>query len=207
MSPETHDRDERDEQMAALLEVPPLDDVTRRRLVRGALAEAATAPGRGRRPGRWLVAAAVAVGVLAIGGVTALVLRDEGNGSETVAGKAREATPGDADTASGAAAATPQPLGDLGDVSEAAALRARLASFTDVPPPSAADETEATTANVALPCLDAAVPAGTGPVTRAGTGTYDGTPAVVLVAARDGAEVAFVLDASTCAVLAEVPLV
>ena len=51
MTPDDDDR--RDERLAELLEVPPLDDVTRRRLVRRALDEPGATPARGRgAPGR-----------------------------------------------------------------------------------------------------------------------------------------------------------
>src|SRR4029077_20845956 len=66
--------DERSAEIAGGLEVEPLDDVTRRRLVSSALRETETAdapaPGRPSRTWRWIAAAAalviVAVGTLAV---------------------------------------------------------------------------------------------------------------------------------------------
>ena len=74
--------DLRDDRLAALLAVEPLDDVTRRRLVRTALdgdAPAAGAPASGRRPRAWWAAAAAAVVVAIAAGTVVLA---SGGGDE-----------------------------------------------------------------------------------------------------------------------------
>ena len=144
--------DARDEHVAALLAVEPLDELTRRRLVRNALE---AAPATRRRTSRvwWTGAAAAAVAAIV---VTALVLTSGGSGDQTTA--AREPTGGSATTlpvttlpatgtapndlstqssgdqaanpdtntkslAPSAFGASPASLGDLGDVTAPAALR------------------------------------------------------------------------------------
>jgi hypothetical protein len=78
--------DARDDHVAALLAVEPLDELTRRRLVRNALE---AAPATRRRASRvwWTGAAAAAVAAIV---VTALVLTSGGSGDQTTA--AREPT-------------------------------------------------------------------------------------------------------------------
>ena len=68
--------DERDDQIGALLEVEPLDELTRRRLVAAALA--AAAPPAAARSRRWLAAAAVLLVVVGGGGA---LLATSGGGS------------------------------------------------------------------------------------------------------------------------------
>lgn len=203
-TPPADDHDARDERLAGLLDVPPLDDVTRRRLVSRALAESGLAPARHRRAPRLIAVAAAALAVLVIGAGTALVLRDE-DGGDTVAVLRRETTKSEAGE-DAAEAAAPVSIGDLGDVSDAGVLRDRLRASAGASP--TLDEIEAAAPATASPCVDAPRQLGaTGQVTRVGTGTYDGVLAAVLVARRGQEQVAFVLDAGTCALLDEVPLV
>jgi len=200
--PTTPDPDRRDEEVAALLEVPPLDDVTRRRLVGRALAQTGGSARRAPRVTRLTAAVAAAVAVVVIGAGTALVLRDD-NGGDTVAGRTPEAARGEASEG----AASPARVGDLGEVSDPGVLRDRLAAFASAPVPNDEAETAAP-AGEPPACLGAPEQfGGAGPAILAGTGTYDGAPAVVLVAPRGEAGVAFVLDAATCELRAEVPLV
>jgi hypothetical protein len=116
--------DARDPQVARWLEVEPLDDVTRRRLVSGALRE--STPGEHPTPRRvpqhlwrWIAAAAVVV-VLVVG---VALLGTGGGGDTTQASRDR------AVGAPGAHAPT-RDVGDFGDLAQPtnlAALRAALA--------------------------------------------------------------------------------
>jgi hypothetical protein len=84
--------DARDERLAGLLDVEPLDELTRRRLVATALrASAPAARGSGAARSRRLVAAAVAVGVVFAAGVGYLATRDDGSGTTTTASRDRSA--------------------------------------------------------------------------------------------------------------------
>jgi len=192
--------DARDERVAALLDVPPLDDLTRRRLVRRALAEAA-APAPARRA-RFLRVAAVVVGVAVVGGAAALALRDEGgNGSETAE---RTAAP----TVADAAPTESEVAGDLGEVPGPDALRERLAVRAAPPATTDAesfDEGAAASAGLPPPCLDSLAQQGAGTPSLVTTATYRGAAAFVVVAAAGG-ETAFVLDQATCGLLDTVPL-
>src|SRR5258708_11733606 len=83
----------RDERLAGLLDVEPLDDLTRRRLVSTALRESAPAArGSGAVRSRRLVAAAAIVGVVFAAGVGYLVSRDDGSGTATTASRDRSAS-------------------------------------------------------------------------------------------------------------------
>jgi hypothetical protein len=196
MTPDDDDR--RDERLGEMLEVPPLDDVTRRRLVRRALDEPSVSPARARRA--WAVVAAAAVVVVGVF-AAAVVLRDDG-GDTTAADRDRtektnEPTAGAADEE---AAAAPIPLGNLGEISDPVVLRDRLKGRAAAPPSPTELE--------AFACPTTSEQLGTSaPVTTFATGTYEGAPALVLVASKDGSDTAFVLDPATCTVLVEVPLV
>jgi hypothetical protein len=206
--------DERDERTAALLEVPPLDDVTRRRLVRRALAESAPAPARGAR---FLRVAAVVVGVVAIGGAAVLVARG-GDGTSGDAARTTASEPGAAEDRAGDRAGEPETLeaapatGDLGEVPGPEELRRRLAAFAAAPPGAAPSDEETTSresaAGLSPECLATLDAAGAGAVSVAGSATYQGVPALVVVASTG--KQAFVLDQTNpprCPLLATVPLV
>ena len=223
--------DARDERLAALLQTEPLDDVTRARLVRNAMAasEGSAVPqaGRAHRSSarvRWLAVAAVLVALLAVG--VAVLARDD-SGSEPTAARAPKA----AQPQSGAAESPNVPLnrsqldqpfsggsdvqtlGNLGDVGKKAALRRAV---TDVlspkkSPAAAADRAEST-ANAAQPESQTitACPytelAELGRTIAVGTGTVDGAPVTVYVVERsNGDRVAVVVDAA-CTVGAPVGL-
>ena len=205
-----HEPDGRDERLAALLEVPPLDDVTRRRLVRRALDEAGRRPDRRRLIGALSAAAAALVVVLG----TALVLRDDGGGGDTAARPAGgDAERVESDEGGADEAAAPSSFAELGEVSDPAVLRERLRALAPAPGPTesdepgGADERETATAAVPPECLTALGRVGAGPPTVVAGGTYRGAPALVLVAEKAGRDTAFVLDAATCELRSEVPLV
>jgi hypothetical protein len=189
--------DERDDELASLLEVPPLDDDTRRRLVTRALDDArpASAPRRLRRV--LVPAAAVLVAVVLVGvGVIALV--DRGGEDTTTAGRSSttEAPSPDRrapapDQPSGAESlAVAKDLGDLGDVTDAGDLRREVRARLDEPPAAARAAAPA--------CLERAV-AGSPPPSAFGTGTRGGEPVLVLLLPSTGDRSSIVLLATeTC---------
>jgi hypothetical protein len=202
--------DARDPQVAGWLAVEPLDDVTRHRLVRGALDATrpdTTAPdlnatrARPSRTWSW-IAAAAAVVVLLVGGL-ALLTAEGGHDEQATRPTTGEQT---------ALAAAPT-VGDFGDLGQAvnrdAARRAltsagALASSADVDaqaPAGASAPTAADRAEKASPALTrtcaAALPSGT--IDAQATGTLDGHPAVVvLVTGAAGAQQLVVLTGDPC---------
>ena len=184
----TGDGDHRDEQVASLLAVEPLDDLTRRRLVD--IAVRATA----RRPwARYAVAAAVVLG-LAGGGVALLVGH---SGDHQTATRAPAARPGPVPAPTGpgqlqASAAAPNGLpinlgdfGNLGDATNLARLRAANTAGRASPAHRATDLAASIAA--ARACAHPA-----GPVTAVATGTVRGHAALVL--ASGGRLTVVVLD-------------
>ena len=156
--------DARDERLAHMLEVEPLDDVSRRRLVRTAIqsSEPATTPRRTWR----LVAAASLVAVVVAGGVAYLATRDtsttnptalEGRNANGNAGAASP-TPPAASAASGVqdngaqssgapaleAAGNVADLGDLGDLGTTAGLNRARTSFSAAASGAASAESKST---------------------------------------------------------------
>jgi hypothetical protein len=189
--------DERDDELASLLEVPPLDDGTRERLVTRALDDAG--PRRGaRRLTRLLVPAAAALVALVLVGVGVFVLvnRDEDNaGTAARSRPPAAATPGERgsapDASSSAEAVTGvRDLGELGDVTDSGALRRRVRAQLDEAPASS---------RAAPPrCLERAV-AGSPVPTAYGTGTHRDRPVLVLVLPATGDRYTLVvLDTRTC---------
>jgi hypothetical protein len=185
--------DERDERVASLLEVPPLDEVTRRRLVTRALAGGDARPRSGSR--RLLVPAAAALVVLVLVTVGALVLvtRDDGDGGTAARSTPASGAPQDrrpSGEATGSPPAGISDLGDLGELGETADLRRRVGDALRDPAPI-----ERTTAPV---CLDRALTGSPAP-TAFGTGTHGGRPVLVLVLpARAERMTAVLLDQETC---------
>jgi len=188
--------DERDNELASLLEVPPLDGDARRRLVSRAIDEVRPASAS-RRPARALLAvAAVVVALVLLGvGVYAVVGRGGGTESATRAPAPKAATPGGATTSPDASpgaesAAGIRDLGDLGDVSNPATLRRAVGARLDQPPASA---------RAAAPACLARAAAGDPPPSAYGTGTYRGRPVLVLLMPRSGDHTtAELLDVGTC---------
>jgi len=172
----TGDADQRDEQVASLLAVEPLDDLTRRRLVDTALRATP------RRPwARYAVAAAVVL-ALAGGGVALLVGQ---SGDHQTATHAAARQPGrvlpNAPNQQQASAAAPKGLptnlgdfGNLGDAANLARLRAAATAGRASPQLSASDLAGSIAA--ARACAHPA-----GPVTAVATGTVRGRAALVLV--------------------------
>jgi hypothetical protein len=173
---------------------PPLDDLTRRRLVRTAVAER-RAPKR--RSGQWLArvsgsAALVALVVLAGWALAGLAHNSsKGSGGSKAASRATNAP-------------VAAPL-DLHEVSDPAVLRQRVVAALRGISPNAplaqlgqAPSTSAGESTRAAHCLSGVrVPAGAAPRVLA-TATFHGTPALVVVA-RDGSRtLIFVLASNDC---------
>lgn len=191
--------DTRDGEVAQWLEVEPLDELTRRRLVANALREgdAAAAPAapptRSSHAWRWLTAAAAVVVVLVVG----LALLSGGGGND------EQATSRDRAALTPKSAAPTRDVGDFGnldDPANLAALRRALGNPADTaefqaPPEAAGDalgSSSDTTSGAASSAGDAtrlcgAVLPDGGRIVAEGTGTVDGRPAtVVLLEAADG---------------------
>lgn len=187
----------RDEHVASLLEVPPLDDVTRQRLVTRALTGAEQRRARVPRV-LWPAAAALVVLILVGVGVFVLVNRSGDDG-----GTAARSTPAAPDTRqsephAGEADASLADLGDLGDLTDEAELRRQLAVARRDPSP--------TERGAAPACLDRAAVGNPAPEAFA-TGTHGGRPVLVLVLPSSGdSTTAVLLDLETCRAVSVVNL-
>ena len=198
----TGERDDRDERVASQLEVPPLDDVTRRRLVTRALASGdERTPPRSRR---LLVPAAAALVVLVLLTVGALVLVTRGDGDGGTAARSNPAAPqAPKDRRPEGEAAEPAPagisdLGDLGELGETADLRRRTAEALRDPAPIARASAPA--------CLERALTGSPAP-SAYGTGSHGGRPVLVLVLPSRGDRMTLVLlDQETCRAVSVVNL-
>ena len=184
-------------EIGAWLEVEPLDDVTRRRLVSSALRETesvdapadAPAPARPSRTWRWIAAAAALV--IVVVGTLAVIMANGGPDKQQAAGDRSTAL------APKAVSAAPN-LGDFGNLDDPAnlaalraALKANSFAASSAAPEAAADATTsaqgATAGNGApLSLCGAVVPEG-GSILAQATGTIDGRHAtVVLIEKADG---------------------
>jgi hypothetical protein len=224
----------RDEALAARLAVPPLDDLTRRRLVRGALT-AAPAAGPGRRVPWWTVAAAAVLVAVAVTAAALAVGGGSGSGDRPTAAAPKTApeTPPktEAEGGSGSAASAPPSadqrlavpsapqsgagagsLGDLGEVANRDTLRTRVtAAQRSFSADRGADGTGSASTGVAgtVPCATALAAAqpGLGPPLASGTATFHGAPATVVTTRnRAGDLVAVVVVDAGCEVKAPVTI-
>jgi hypothetical protein len=198
--PASHADDERDEHVASLLDVPPLDDVTRRRLVTRAVADAG---GRRVRAGRALFAAAAALVVLLLvgGGAFVLATRDNDNGGTAARSPVSGSQPAprapQAGEADASAAGIPD-LGDLGDLTDDGNLRRQITLAQRDPAPVPRTTTPA--------CLERAVTGNPAPDAFA-TGTHRGRPVLVLVLpGSSNSTTAVMLDQETCQAISVVNL-
>lgn len=192
-----------DPELAAVLAVAPLDDLTRRLLVRTALARRfrATRP-VGRLAAASGIAAALVIGVL-IG--TLVVTRPDDPGPTTAARAPTSSPAPSAAPDAGAPALVPTsvtPLGYLGVLDSGEALRPAIAARLE------AGGDASTTSESADVCVargpDAA---GLAVISAVGTATLDTGPAVILVGPTPiGENLAVVLDPTSCAVLETVTL-
>lgn len=180
--------DARDPQVATWLEVEPLDDVTRRRLVSTALREGAApeapAPARPSKAWRWIAAAAVIVVVL-VAGLALLTANGGHDERQATRRTAAEATP--------KATEGPRDVGDFGDLDQAANLQALRDALSGsegtrlgapaVPAPQAATDAAGSGSFSTSGCSRGVL----GTVLAQGTGTLDGRAVtVVLSRAADG---------------------
>jgi hypothetical protein len=217
--------DARDERRAALLQTEPLDDVTRARLVRNAMAasEGEAAPQAGRvHPSsarvRWLAVAAAVV-ALVVAGIAVLARNDSGS-APTAARAPKTVQPqSGASVAPNAIAENgdsvlrqtvgPVSLGDLGDVGNKANLRRAVAAATATADTAfgatTASPTESATA-VGVPACPTTGVDRLGQRVAVGSGTVDGAPVTVYVVARKDGSRAAVIVRADCAVGDPVPL-
>jgi hypothetical protein len=194
--------DERDERVASLLEVPPLDDVTRRRLVDSAMAD--SDEHRRPRSRRVLVPAAAVLVVLVLLAIGTLVLVTGVDDAGATAARSTTAAPeAPQDRRPSGEAAQPPPagisdLGDLGELSETADLRRLVGDALREPAP-----VERATAPA---CLDRALTGSPAP-SAYGTGSHAGRPVLVLVLPARGDNMTVVLlDQESCRAVSVVNL-
>jgi hypothetical protein len=218
------DHDARDEALAARLDVEPLDELTRRRLVARAMAATdddvapAAEPAATPHLLRWFAVAAAVLVVVVIGSVA--VLRTGGSdhtevasrqasgvdatardaaGSEQTPGKsagaATGASPSTAPGTSSTTAGLGVALGDFGDLSKAAARRRVLAAIDAAGLTAApADLGSSSAGDPACPSEQLA------PILATATGTYHDRPAEVVVTERSGTRHVLLLIANPCEV-------
>lgn len=207
-TPETRpgdtDTDTRDEDFAAFLAVPPLDEVTRRRMVREALDR--PAPRASRFTAAMAIAAAVIVGIV----VGTVLVQDNNPEVATTAQGGQPSATGDAQALESAKAATPgaaadavapiTPLGGLGDITEPAELRAAIDGGFN----RSAGPTQDSEIPLAYPCA-ATAPETLGLVatTALGLGFYRGFPVTIFVGTSPGGQArAVVVRQDDCTELA-----
>ncbi len=192
----------RDADLGRALAVEPLDDLTRRRLVRGALDDGNSSPVRRARGLAAIgVAASLLVGVV-VGAV--VVTRPETPATPAAEGSEPKAAADEAvDTAPEAAALAPaQVLGDLGATADVEAL-ARAVDVRLQAGRSGGSEEAAAPLGA---CIHTAV-GGLVLVSATGTATLADRPVVVRVGPAPSGEIlVVVLDASDCSVVASAPL-
>ena len=193
--------DRRDSQLAALLAVEPLDEFTRRRLVRRAINTAYPTP-RGRLVAVVSIAAAIAIGV----GVGAILVHQPHVPGPTTAagGPTVTAVAPKAAVDAPAAAIAPGPinaLGNLGDVTTAASLRAAVSGAEQ----RGATQNENITQS---PCVGIdPTSIGLVAIVAAGVGDSDGRPVAVLVGTSPaGVALAVVVQQPDCTLLRTVKL-
>lgn len=213
--------DPRDEQLGDALAVPPLDDVTRRRLVRNALdalgspeTDADDEAAASREPRSWAPLAAAAVVILLV--VVGFVALGRGgdDASDTAARKADRVPTAEtptaqapaADASSGAAASLVPGILDLGDLGNLSSAARRERTRTALTTGTLTDSEAATKLSSEQLLRDVADAACAAPlradgttVVGVGSATVDGDHAVVVVTETAGARAAFVLVPEPCA--------
>lgn len=200
----------RDERLAELLEVEPLDEVTRRRLVARALEVSATAGVRPDEGRRWrLLAAVAAVVVVVVVGIGVLLAVPGGDGGDTdvalrngrAKSEQRATEPGTSageDSAASAPAADPRagPSEESGSLDQSTAADFEGRDLGDLTGRAGRDRAVAAAAAVTAPegnreefaAATAAIPCSSEIATRdvlVGRGSYEGRAAFVVLRPRD----------------------
>ena len=206
------DDDARDERLAGLLDVEPLDDLSRRRLVSNALS--ASAP-PAHRTARLVVAAALVAAVVA-GGITYLALRGGDSSRPTAARVPRPpaaapltgaSKPADsptttvpAEAGSSFSAASPRDLGDLGDLRDQANLdRARALTAQNSAAAATSTDASALVGRLRDSTCAASLPGGT--IVAVGTAHFGSRDAIVAETQRpDGSRSLDAVLADPCEV-------
>jgi RNA polymerase sigma-70 factor (ECF subfamily) len=164
--------------------VPPLDDLTRHRLVRTAVRAGprpVTSPSR-RRVKVFAIAAAVLLALVSVGAVLAVAQHSDDGSSGNRGASRAPVLRGD--------------VGDLGDVTSPATLRSLLDRRARHRGGRDAGSASATTTPGVKDCVDQL--SGHRPATFSGTATYRGEPAAVVGVARGGRTIVFVVAQSSC---------
>ena len=196
--------DARDERVAELLAVEPLDEVTRRRLVRGALERSTP------RWSRFANVAAVAAAIVVGAGIGAVLVSSPDPPPATTASAPTEAAAPDLDSTGAEALATQSApisaLGDLGDVSTKAALRRAVTEVFEKGAGSGSDSEQVASG---VPCVTTP-PENLGlvAVVAAGVGTYQKATVTIAVGTSPAGDSLAVVIAQppTCEVLRSVVL-
>jgi hypothetical protein len=185
--------------------VPELDDVTRRRLVHAATSatapRATSTPTRTQRSWATIVAVAAAGLLVVVGLGVAISSSSSGRG-----GNNRSSSAGGT---SAAGAPLRGDVGDLGDITSPAALRALLDrrasaesdaadSTTTAPAPAPEASGPTDSSKLVDPATCAQTLAGTGTVTFTGTGTYRGAPVTIFGITTGGRTIVFVVSSTDC---------
>jgi hypothetical protein len=192
---------------------PPLDDVSRRRLVRTASNEQPGSSAATPRPTRsWArLVAVAAAGLIVVAGIAFAVSAIDGDDASMTSG----------DSAGTSAAPLHGDVGDLGDVTRPEALRAlldrreaaaldeadaaeRSGDGAEAPPSatsgasSSLDGGGSDSARTVTPEACAAQLAGERKVAFTGTGTYQGTPVTIIGITERGRTIVFVVPSTDC---------
>lgn len=189
--------------------VPELDDLTRRRLVHAATSAASeratsTNTSTDSRPRRsWAAIVAVAAaGLLVVAGIgVAVSSLSGGGGGNDSSSRAGDATSADAPLRGD--------VGNLGDITSPAALRALLDrrasaesdaadSTTTSQLPAASGQADSLKRPIVDPATCAQALAGTGSLTFTGTGTYQGSPVTIFGITEGGRTIVFVVSSTDC---------
>jgi hypothetical protein len=183
----------------------PLDTVTRRRLVRGAMdaTASAPAPSRSSRNRALLWTGSAAAAAAAIVGLVAIV----GQGSARHDAAKTSSAASEKDAAGGGSASSARYAGDLGDVTDPASLRVALVKAAAPAAPAAGDFASRSQDQNGSPAPSpelttcAAKTAAGRPVQFVATATYRGQRAAVVAVADGGRTAAYVTSLPECTVL------
>jgi hypothetical protein len=198
-----------------LLAIPPpaLDDITRRRLLRAAVAEAPPGKARDARRLNQLGAVAAVLAVVVAGGLAINALGSSSESGSKASSKAAGDRAATATTAAPGAGSRAAPL-DLHDVSDPAVLKRRVTAALstaaqfgatgDNKSPSSTTQTSKRSpdSDSVARCLPKiTVAKGATPARALADATYNGTPAVVATASSTSGTAVYVVSRSDCRLL------